>query len=927
MAAKKPLIFVHPLSESLQKLKEVIEEIAEDEKIEIYELDQQAEINQLIPTIGQSLTIFSHPKKCAMTLQPNRKVISKLNSKVILLSKKQIPRKTLDKFSKIGLTECITEPVAPKTLLYKVKLLLRSIVVQEKEENEEYDTKFSSEENEDTNKQQRVEKGIKSDEENVIDMTLQGKIQNLELSADESDDSDEKEKYQEGAIEKDWKGKVNNTDLQMDDEDDSKEDKDEESENYIDSYLRGKRSKIDDLSFDEDEKVKKESHEEDFYDDQDSSKKKQTGLDLSIESDIYAKDNEEKDSITNDDKYYKSKTEGLNLDLDHEREEYSSLKDEIEEEIKNERKKESFDISLDADNQSTQEEDEELEDIYGHDKKKSTSNLDLEADEDNQYDSDEELGPGEEEKKNSEASQTLDLEADKRKSENESHSLDLEQDTKNQEEDDEDQESTSSHWKGKVAKTIDLVDEEEIDARNRDDLDALDANKDDKNKDHEDSLDLSAEEDEDSTHQKETNLDLDNSNESDEDDLYGDIERDKEERVASTELDLESDQDSNKDDDDEQYNMDHDSDYHGNKKDLNLDFDSDDDVNNEDDNHHGEENYNRRSSGTELELEDDYGNKKHSAHTEKIDTKMDSRKGIKHQEYDWDIAGKKDKEEHPDEEKKIKSEMEISFAEKIDLGEQTIDYRKLKNEFDAITINRVGNKRKRKGPKYTSGEDGKEFLKGVYQGEYEEGASAIAENMTESYEDHEDKYFEPKSNGIESAVRVMNLYANKNTKKENIFQFISQEINNQFGGKTFFFTFSNEKNVYELSHAFNFDENDKQSIDFWNSFQEEYKAFWDEHLLPHWHDENFSTDKNQFYYPLTEGKLKFGYAVCIFDKQVPQTEIKTVEVIIETMRGVVLSDYRELGLKGDYQGGEVKAETKESGGFFKKVLSIFKRAS
>ena len=33
MAAKKPLIFIHPLSESLQKLKEVIEEIAEDEAV------------------------------------------------------------------------------------------------------------------------------------------------------------------------------------------------------------------------------------------------------------------------------------------------------------------------------------------------------------------------------------------------------------------------------------------------------------------------------------------------------------------------------------------------------------------------------------------------------------------------------------------------------------------------------------------------------------------------------------------------------------------------------------------------------------------------------------------------------------------------------------------------------------------------------
>ena len=60
--ATKPLIFIHPMSDTAKKLKEVIEETAKEEGIEIFEIDDSGEYHQLCPTLGQSLTIFSHPK-------------------------------------------------------------------------------------------------------------------------------------------------------------------------------------------------------------------------------------------------------------------------------------------------------------------------------------------------------------------------------------------------------------------------------------------------------------------------------------------------------------------------------------------------------------------------------------------------------------------------------------------------------------------------------------------------------------------------------------------------------------------------------------------------------------------------------------------------------------------------------------------------
>lgn len=132
----KPLIFLSPLSERLNELKESIESTAEDENIEIYDIESLEELNQLIHHLGQFLLLTASPKHCASFLQKNMRSIKSEQSKVILITSKQFPSKIVDRLNKLGLTDLILETVAPKTLQYKVKLQLRSITGQKEEEAE-----------------------------------------------------------------------------------------------------------------------------------------------------------------------------------------------------------------------------------------------------------------------------------------------------------------------------------------------------------------------------------------------------------------------------------------------------------------------------------------------------------------------------------------------------------------------------------------------------------------------------------------------------------------------------------------------------------------------------------------------------------------------------------------------------------------------
>lgn len=126
MKNRKQLIVVPPMSEAFLKLNEVLAQIADAEKIEITKIELGKDLNEMI-SAGQSLIIFSNAKNCALFLQENKSFIAKFNTKVILLIPKEIPGKTLTKFIKSGLTEAIFEGSPPKTLFHKVKMHLRSI--------------------------------------------------------------------------------------------------------------------------------------------------------------------------------------------------------------------------------------------------------------------------------------------------------------------------------------------------------------------------------------------------------------------------------------------------------------------------------------------------------------------------------------------------------------------------------------------------------------------------------------------------------------------------------------------------------------------------------------------------------------------------------------------------------------------------------
>jgi hypothetical protein len=311
---------------------------------------------------------------------------------------------------------------------------------------------------------------------------------------------------------------------------------------------------------------------------------------------------------------------------------------------------------------------------------------------------------------------------------------------------------------------------------------------------------------------------------------------------------------------------------------------------------------------------------------------MDSRKSIDHQDQDWDILGKKDKSESQDDEKKKKSDMQISFKEAVDLGEQTIDYRKLQNEFDAITINRVGGKRRKTGPKYYS-EDmtDEEYLKGVYGEDYEDALDDIAGNLkNRKDQDAKTQVFHPTPQGLDEAVKVMNLYHNKSLKKEDIFAFIASSLLDRFGGHSFFYTMNPETN--ELVNSFSLNHADKlvdsEVMEKWPNIKEENYDQWLEMNLPKWEDEKLITEDNIFFYPIYEGANRLGFIIVLFNKLVEQDQAKSIEIILETSRGIVLDEFHKSGKNEKYDVDltkKSKGESEKKEGFMKSLFGRFSK--
>lgn len=255
------------MSMALKKLNEVLENVSGEENIEISIIDDLRELSQFIATTGQCLILASSAKKCATFLQDNKATLAKYHCKTILFTPKEIPAKTLIKFTKVGLTESILESSPPKTFLYKVKLLLRSIKTATAESDVETSIKatdsslFLDGDVDDSKEKMHLH----HTEETLLNLEMpEKKKSNLTLDLIAADAPEQtKSKQLEENIDNNWKSdtKKDNLILEAADSDDEDSKKSENEDSDIDMYYRGTNKKSNDFLLDADtndfEKLKK----------------------------------------------------------------------------------------------------------------------------------------------------------------------------------------------------------------------------------------------------------------------------------------------------------------------------------------------------------------------------------------------------------------------------------------------------------------------------------------------------------------------------------------------------------------------------------------------------------------------------------------------------------------------------------------------
>ena len=171
---KKPLIFIYPISETVQKLKETF---TENEAAEIYEVDVLTEAVQLFQTTAPAVVMCSDAKKMLQFQAMNKRVVAKTSSKTILCTEKKLNIRAERKFSQLGLSDYIKEPIAGKTLYYKINLLIKSLPKRKTAEDENYNVKEGNYQEEDAGEEMNLKtKSKNSEESETLDNYLRASI-------------------------------------------------------------------------------------------------------------------------------------------------------------------------------------------------------------------------------------------------------------------------------------------------------------------------------------------------------------------------------------------------------------------------------------------------------------------------------------------------------------------------------------------------------------------------------------------------------------------------------------------------------------------------------------------------------------------------------------------------------------------------------
>ncbi len=925
----KPLIFLEPLSETLKKLKEVVEENAEAEGIEVFEIDALEEAQQLIPTIGQGLILTSSPKKCAMMLQQNKRTIKKLQSKTILLSPKNIPRKTLDKFMKVGLTECVVEPVNPKTLLYKVRLQLRSISTK-KDEDQEMNTKFGQGDNEqesDGQQKLRAEKGVILDEEEAS--TEKKTKKEVEENVLDDYSKPKKNKYKEEAISGFYKNKTKKREEDLDLGEEENKNKGYREEE-IDGHYKGalekqeleeeeeetkKRPVAFDLEEDLDE-IKRQINEEAIVDVAKQDRKKT----LAFEEEVAAKKKKQAPIVEDteiEERQKGEKAEDLGghykgdvkkgLQIEDEAEYRERAEREEEDLVEKERKKK-LKLLDDEEEDKGYVDKEEIEEVEAKKKKKK---LELVDDGESDF-----LDKTEEKEVNSDERKDgikLDIEAEHEEAKRDRH-----QDEEIFEKEDKKREAKADQIDGYLRggaakKSIDLEDDEDI--------------------------------------YKDEAQELLNE------------EKRKKKAALALEDDIEKDPllDENV----------YEEDYGERRKKASLNvIDEDFDRNREKGIQEEESEFGKKQSGLKVEedelqkktlnakdKEEKRGHNRSNAKADHIKTHYSSRESLRHDNNDWGDGWEKPEKAQEDFPSESRQEKEL-IIENQDLGEQTIDYGQLKKEFEGINIDGIPNKKKQYGA-FDNVAKIKTYTKKVINPEGNLEDMEFEEIQATEEEQETEKVFEPLSLGMEYAIEVLNFYFDDKSEPQSLCEFINDKVKLQFDGATVFYTTKPGKELEILYNGFiangagkppekpkqeeldaltrserkEFEDDYKQDL---SSYEKEVDAFkkawelgpatrygqWLEKSTPAWLDHTFQQKENEFVFPFYEGVTLLGLAIFIPGASFNPEKADSLEALFEVARGIYLSEYHQtVGTTQQRKASEKpKPKEEKKGGFFSKIF-------
>ena len=934
----KPLIIMTPLTRTLGKLKEVVEDIKESEGIQIYVVESLEECSKIIPMVGQSLILSASPKMCAQMLQGNRRPIKKLQTKTILLSPKPIPRKTLDKFMKVGLTECVTEPVNPKTLLYKVKLQLRSIVVKVEEE-EELNTKVTEKVKKKVSdeevKEVKKEKKVKIQEESKPEIVTKGKTTEELI---EELNNRERKKYKEETIDNFYRGDQSGRPDQEGPIDEEVKKKKVYLQDEIEGHLKGElknkeeeiegnivtksSTKMTPVIEDEEDPVKKtnlitieddmdlaRSLRKEIQEDADEAEKLKRAMALDIEEDNQ-EDKKKNNSYVDDlGGHYKGEMRKL-LSVEDEPEIKEKAEVEnIESYLKEKEKKSQLTIEDDDDSITQEGDSEKLEDLMlKGELTGGTENLDEEKEVSLSSDDNKEEDDEEQKKKFS-----LEVTEEEQEKEKKEEQEKVEKERKSQ---DGKADDIDMYLRGGAAKKPNLDSEEE-------------------------------------------------------EDLYHDAKKEaeiEEKKRKKAGFDLENDKEEGL-----KKEKDSDKDYaHNSKKKNGLTIEDDDpyERTKSDKNKEDEDTKNRRV-GFQEEVDDgltkgksqfqektkDEHNRS-NARADKIKTHYSSKESIKHGNQEWDAVWEKGEKKEEDWGDQDQEEKELIFK-KEDLGEQTIDYAQLKKEFEEISVDGISNAKKTYGELSNVAEI-KTYRKTVIGHEGQAEEMEFEEVDKDLVEEESFQVFEPNSLGIEIAIQVQNYYYEKEITPEKLCQFINQKVKDTFDGSTIFYSFIDmtqetpffngyfvnqiglpptrppSSELEQLSRSEQkevedeFKEENKNYKKELRALEEDWEEMydgqleeWKEYKTPAWKDHNFQTTENQFIFPYYEGETLMGLCVFIPHNNFNPVNAESIEAVFEVARGVIISEYHTLKGEGKISSSSSQKEKKDnekSGGLFGRLF-------